>query len=53
MINVRSLYLLLVEFATVSLVDGVPHYHPYSDEEIDALLKVEKERASDNMAVDK
>jgi hypothetical protein len=42
-----------VEFATISLVDGVPHYHPYSDEEIDSLLKVEKEKAGNSMAVDK
>lgn len=42
-----------MEFATISLVDGVPHYHPYSDAEIDALLKVEKDKTSNNMAVDK
>ena len=42
-----------MEFATLSLVDGLPYYHPYSDEEIDNLLKVEKEKSSNNMAVDK
>lgn len=45
--------LIIVEFATISLVDGSPLYHPYSDEEIDSLLKIEKEKASNNMAVDK